>query len=137
MKCLDTTFLVDLVQDPRRIQDIVTRLGESSEVLSTTAINLYEALVGAYTVKDRRKGAKIEDKIEKAVARMEVLPLREDDAREGARIAGRLRRQGIQVGVDVLVASIAIGHGCEGVVTRNVDHFKAIERLTGLEVLPY
>lgn len=137
MKCLDTTFLVDLVQAPHRVETLVREMDESSEVVATTALNLYEVLVGAYSVRDRRKGAKIEDKVERAVARMDVLPLRDVDARKGAQIAGQLRRQGVQVGVDVLVASIAINHGCDGIVTRNVDHFRAIERLTGLEVVTY
>ncbi len=137
MKCLDTTFLVDLVQAPHRVETLVKAFDESSEILATTVLNLYEVLVGAYSVKDRRKGAKIEDKVEKATARMEVLPFRDVDARRGARIAGELRRRGIQVGVDALVAAIAINHGCDGVVTRNVDHFRAIERQTGLEVITY
>lgn len=137
MKCLDTTFLVDLVQAPDQVRALIMGFEESSEMLTTTAINLYEALAGAYSLKDRRKGAKVQDKLERTVARMDILPLRDVDARKAAQMAGNLRRQGVNVGVDVLVASIAVNHGCDGIVTRNVGHFKPIEKLTGLKVVAY
>lgn len=136
-KCLDTTFLVDLVQAPREVEDVARALDEAGEIAATTVINVYEALLGAYAVKDRRKGSKIEDKLDKALARMSVLPLREEDARRAAEIAGDLRRRGLHLGVDVLVASVASNHGCEAIVTRNVDHFRPLERTTGLKVVSY
>ncbi len=136
-KCLDTTFLVDLVQAPKQVEALAHALEETGEVAATTVINVYEALLGAYAVKDRRKGAKIADKLNRALARMEILPLREEDARKGARIAGEMRRRGLQLGVDVLVASVAADHGCDGVVTRNVDHFRPLESRLALSVIPY
>lgn len=119
------------------MEAVVRVLDETAEMVATTVINLYEALLGAYAVKDRRKGAKIEDKLNRALARMEILPLREEDARKAARIAGDLRRRGLHLGVDVLVASVAANHGCNGIVTRNVDHFRSLEQITGLAVVPY
>ncbi len=136
-KCLDTTFLVDLVQAPKEVEEVAQRLHEAGEIAATTALNVYEALLGAYALRDRRKGAKIEDKLDKAFARIAILPVREEDARRAAKIAGNLRRRGHHLGVDVLVASVAANHGCDGIVTRNLDHFRRLETLTGLKVLPY
>lgn len=128
---------MDLVQAPREVEAIARSLEETGEMAATTVINVYEALLGAYAVKDRRKGRKIVDKLNRALGRMEVLPLREEDARKAAQIAGELRRRGLQLGVDVLVASVAANHGCDGIVTRNVDHFRPLEPSLGLAVIPY
>lgn len=60
-----------------------------------------------------------------------------DDAARAAEIGGELRRRGQEVGADAFTAAIALRGGCDGVVTRNVAHFRQIESLTGLAVVSY
>jgi len=135
MKCLDTTYFVDLVRKPSAIRDITTRLDEEDRC-ATTVFNVYEALFGSYAVDDE-KGEKIREKISKAANRLEVLEFRYVDALKAAEIGGALLKKKKRVGADAITAAIAINNGCEAVVTRNKKHFGWIKDLTGLEVEIY
>ncbi|MDI6889249.1 MAG: PIN domain-containing protein [Methanocellales archaeon] len=135
MKCLDTTYFVDLVRRPSAIRDITMRLDEEGGC-ATTVFNVYEALFASYAV-DEAKGENIRDKISKAANRLEVLEFRYADALKAAEINGALLKKKKTVGADAITAAIAINNGCEAVVTRNKQHFEWIRYLTGLEVETY
>ncbi len=137
MKCLDTTFLVDIVEHPEEARGIAEGLEGRGEVLATTAFNVYEALLGTHSLRDRGQRAKLLDLYAKVLSRLVVLPMSLEDAAKAAEIGGELRRKGQEVGADTLTAAIALRGGCDGVVTRNVSHFARIEGLTGLAVVPY
>ena len=137
MKCLDTTFLIDVVEHPRETKAIAEDLEERGETLATTAFNVWEALFGAYSVRDRDQGQKLVELYAKVLARLTVLPLSLEDAAKAAELGGDLRRRGQDVGADCLTAATALRAGCDGVVTRNVAHFRRIESLTGLTVVTY
>lgn len=135
MKCLDTTYFVDLIRKPSAIRNITTRLDEEGRC-ATTVFNVYEALFGSYAVDDA-KGEKIRDKISKAANRLEVLEFRYVDALKASEIGGALLKKKKRVGADAITAAIAINNGCEAIVTRNKKHFGWIKDLTGLEVVTY
>lgn len=137
MKCLDTTFLIDIVESPEDVRRISEDLERRGEVLATTAFNVYEALLGVQSVRDRAQRAKLLDLYAKVLARLFVLPMSLEDAAKAAGIGGELRRRGQDVGADGLTAAIALRSGSDGVVTRNVAHFERIRELTGLEVIAY
>ncbi|MDI6640321.1 MAG: type II toxin-antitoxin system VapC family toxin [Methanocellales archaeon] len=135
MKCLDTTYFIDLIRRPPAIRDITMKLDEEGGC-ATTVFNVYEALFGSYAI-NKLKGEKIRDKISKVVNRLEVLEFRYVDALKASEIGGMLLKNGKMVGADAITAAIAINNGCEAVVTRNKQHFEWIRDLTGLEVEAY
>ena len=137
MKCLDTTFLIDIVEHPEDAKRIAEDLERGGEVLATTAFNAYEALLGVHSVRDRRARAKLLDLYAKAFSRLTVLPMSLEDASKAAELGGELRRKGLEVGADTLTVAIALRGGCDGVVTRNVAHFERIRELTGMDVIRY
>lgn len=137
MKCVDTTFLIDIVENPEDVRTISQDLERRGEVLATSAFNAYEALLGVESVRDRVQRAKLLDLYAKVLARLVVLPLSLEDAAKAAEIGGALRRKGHDVGADSLTAAGALRSGSDGIVTRNVAHFERIKEATGLEVITY
>lgn len=137
MKCLDTTFLIDVVEHPEDARAVAEDLERRGESLSTTVFNAYEALLGVHTVRDRAHREKLLDLYAKILSRLVVLPMNLDDAAKAAELGGDLRRGGQDVGADCLTAAIALRGGCDGVVTRNVAHFETLKRVTGMAVIPY
>ncbi len=132
MKCLDATILVDLLRENREAMARVAQL-ETEGPLATTEANVFEVYFGIHLRPDRRD---VEERAAASLlARLEVLPLdRAGSTRAGA-IAADLRRRGQEIGfVDVLTAGIALGHGIDTVVTRNIEHFR---RVQGLRVETY
>ncbi len=137
MKCLDTTFLIDVVEDPEEARATAEELEDRGETLATTVFNAWEALLGAHSVRDREQGRRLLEHYARVLSRLSLLPMSPDDAAKAAEIGGELRRRGQDVGADALTAAIALRAGCDGIVTRNVAHFRRIEALTGLTVVPY
>lgn len=136
MKCIDTTYFVDLIRRPSAIKIITQELDEEG-VHATTVFNVYEALFGAYAIKDDEKREKAKDKLKKAISRLEVLDFDYDDAVKAAELGGTLAHKGKHVGADAIVAAIAINKGCEAVVTRNEEHFRWLEEISELTVEIY
>ena len=134
MFCLDTTYFVDLIRNSKMIKPITKKIG--NKPLFTTTLNLFEAQMGSYSIKNEELRNKAIDKLNKTFDRIEILPFLKGDALKAAEIAGILKRRGRIVGVDVITAAIALNSGCT-VVTRNRDHFQWISEETGLEVVFY
>ena len=137
MKCLDTTFLIDIVESPEDVRTISEQLEGRGEVLATTAFNAYEALLGVQSVRDRTDRTKLLDLYAKVLARLIVLPMSLEDAAKAAELGGELRRKGAEVGADSLTAAIAMRSGSDGIVTRNVAHFERLKELSGMDVISY
>ncbi len=116
------------------IKPITKKIG--NEPLFTTTVNLFEAQMGSYSIRDEKLRNKAIDKLNKTFERIEVLPFLKGDALKAAEIAGILRRRGKAVGVDVITAAVALNNGC-AVVTRNRNHFQWISEETGLEIVFY
>ena len=72
MKCIATTYFVDLIRRPSAIRTITQKL-DNEGVYATTVFNVYEALFGAYSLKDEDKREKAKAKLNKAISRLEVL----------------------------------------------------------------
>ena len=137
MKCLDTTFLIDIVEHPAETKRISEQLEVRGEVLATTAFNAYEALYGVHAVRDSGQRAKLLELYTRVFSRLVVLPLTLEDAARAAELGGELRRKGEDVGADSLTAAVAIRNGCDTIVTRNIDHFNRLGRSGGFEVASY
>lgn len=125
MKCLDTTFLIDLL---RGDQGAVKKAGELDEAgpHATTSINVFELVYGIYRSKrvDRRAKAA---QAQRLFNRLVVLFLNYDAASRAGVTLGELARKGKEISaLDGLTACIALAHGCKVVVTRNVRDFQPI-----------
>lgn len=135
MKCLDTTYFIDLIRNPSLIKEITINLED--ETLVTTVFNVYESFFGAYAVKSAEARAKIIDKLTKAFSRVEILDFTYKDSIRAAEIGGNLSKQGKYVGADAITAAIALNNGCNTIVTRNEEHFRWIGDLTSLKIMVY
>jgi predicted nucleic acid-binding protein len=136
MKCLDTTFFVDLVRRPSRVSGVAEEIDTEGRV-ATTVFNVFEAYLGAFAVRDEKIAAKIRDKLNKAFNRVEILDFTYRDALRASEIGGELLKKGFSIGADSITAAVALNNGCEAVVTRNVKHFKPVNELVGLGVVEY
>ncbi|MGQ9625217.1 MAG: hypothetical protein ACUVXA_19555 [Candidatus Jordarchaeum sp.] len=54
MKCIDTTYFVDLIRRPSTIRELTKKL-DNEGIHATTALNVYEALFGAYVLIDNTR----------------------------------------------------------------------------------
>ena len=95
---------------------------------STTALNAFEVYYGAY--RSRRREVNVKE-AKRILARLEVLPLREDSAEEAGRISADLEVKGVPLDFrDVLIAGISLTNRLK-IITRNKEHYS---RIRGLEV---
>ncbi len=99
-------------------------------------MNVYETLFGAFAVSGD-KGNKMRDKLTKVFSKLEILNFTYRGAVLAAKIGGKLAKQSRKVGLDAIVAAIAINNGCEAIVTRNEKHFRWISEITDLKIEVY
>ena len=133
MILLDTTFLIDIL---KRRDNAISKIIELSkeEKLATTYINIYELLLGIYSIKDIYHERKLQD-IEKLLERLEVFTLNKQSTINSAKIGGGLALKGQIIGdTDNMIAGIALANNINVLVTRDAEHFKRIE---GIKVLTY
>lgn len=131
MRCLDTTFLIDLTRDPTRMRALADEVESAGAV--TTEISVFELYAGAY-----RDGRPVRRLIEAAggvLQRLEILPLSRMASMKAAELSSHLRARGQEVGaLDVLIAAIALVHGIDTVMTKDPEDF---ERIPGIRVETY
>lgn len=133
MRCLDSTVLIDLLRDHPAAKARVRQL-EEEEPLRATEIGSFELHLGVQPLGERRRAAE-EARITELLAQMEMLPFERRSAIRAAEIAGVIRRRGQTMSLaDLFTAAIALGHGCDIVVTRDVTDFR---RVPGLRVETY
>jgi len=133
LKCLDTAFLVDILRNiPAAIEKL--RELEAEGPLFTTEVVAYELYHGIQHLGRKRRDAEAA-RIEEVLAQPDVLPFDRPSAIRAAELSGELRRRGQTVGlVDLLIASTALAHGSEALVTRDAADFR---RVPGIRVETY
>ncbi|MCS4541546.1 MAG: type II toxin-antitoxin system VapC family toxin [Euryarchaeota archaeon] len=136
MICLDTTYFVDLIKNPDAIRDITQKIDEEGGA-ATTVLNVFEAYIGAFAVKDDKTRKKIKEKLDKAFNRVEILDFKYRDALKASEIGGTLLRSGREVGADAITAAVALNNGYSTVVTRNIKHFELIKEVIKIDIQRY
>jgi len=127
LRCLDTDFLVAILRKHPEAKRKMDQLDDEG-AQSTTAINAFELYYGAY--RSRRREANVKE-AKRILARLEVLPLKEDSAEEAGRIFTNLEAKGVSLDFrDVLTAGVSLTNHLK-LVTRNTDHYS---RITDLEI---
>lgn len=124
MRCVDTTFCVDLSKGVPAAVARAEELDRNHERLGIPAPAFAEFLIGGFA----KGGHRLESAID-LVSRMEVLPVDEEVALEAARIGGQAIRDGKPIGtLDLLIAATARTRRC-AIITRDRD-FSAIPGLS-------
>lgn len=125
MKCLDTDLLVAILRGQESAQEAVAALDEEGGA-STTAVNAYEILFGAW------RSARREENLQEArrlLAKLTVLPLDPASAEKAAEMHATLLDKGAALDVrDVFIAAVVLCTGSR-IVTRNVKDFSRIREL--------
>lgn len=71
----------------------------------------------------------------KIFSRLDIFPLDHSSALLAGEILGKSTREGKTIdALDTMIAAIAISHGCNVIVTRNISHF---DRIKGIDVESY
>ena len=124
--CLDTDVLIDFLRGERKIVEMIERLEEKHELL-TTSINIFELYYGAYrTGRDRNVKA-----VDELAERLEILKLTEQSAKISGEILAELESDGRAIDFrDILIAGIVMENDVT-LFTGNKRHF---QRVKGLEL---
>ena len=124
MRCVDTTFCIDLAKGEAAAVERAKELDEKRERLAIPAPALTEFLIGGFA----KGGHRLKSALD-LVSRMEVLPVDETVALEAARLGAQSIRDGKPVGtLDLLTAATArVRH--YPLITRDRD-FSAVPGLT-------
>ncbi len=128
MRCLDASFVIDVLRGVPAALAKVEAMETSRESLATPALCAAEVLRGAHL------GARREvQRTEELLAQLEVLPFDLEAARETAAISAECHRRGREVPLlDCAVAAIARRNRA-ALVTRDAD----FARIPGLSVETY
>lgn len=122
MVCLETMFLIDVLQDARGIREAIKTLEEPLFIASPSVMELW---IGALRA---RFPEKEKSRVSELLVKFSVLPFNEHSAKEAAEIQFQLSRKGETIGTsDLMIAAIAIANG-EKLVTRD-QAFARIDKL--------
>lgn len=127
MKCVDTTFLIDLLRGDTGAVAMAKKLNESGAV--TTEVNVFELVFGIYRSRKLNHKKRLEE-AEKLFSRLTIFPLDHKAALKAGEILGRLCSEGREIDVpDGMTAAISLVNGCSVIVTRNAEHFGRIPQV--------
>lgn len=128
MACLDTTFIIDLINgrvDMAYLEENFTN--EEIFISSPTIIELIRGLNLKSNLKNVRPGEKEETK--RIISLFSVLELGKEEAMLAGEIDAKLSNEGKMIDIeDILIAAICIENN-ETLITRNEKHFKRIKDL--------
>ena len=128
MRCLDSSFLIDLLHDDRAAVQKAEELRASGERLSIPAPALAEVLIGAHF----QGGASLRKTME-VLAGLDVLDVDATVASEAGRMGAELLRRGVSVTtLDLIIAAASRIHQ-HILVTRDT----VFARIPGLPVESY
>jgi len=127
MKCIDTTFLIDLLRGDSSAVKKAKELDETGAI--TTEVNVFELVFGIYRAKKLNHKKRLEE-AEKLFSRLVIFPLDHKAAVRAGEILGRLCSEGREIDIpDGMTAAISLENGCNVVVTRNAEHFGRIPQI--------
>ncbi|MFH1073445.1 MAG: type II toxin-antitoxin system VapC family toxin [Nanoarchaeota archaeon] len=127
MKCLDTTFFVDLL----RKKDFAVEKGKKikEDVLVTTSINLFEVYIGLFREKPFSA-----DKLETFMKMIEAVDILDFDVHASlfsAKISAELLHKGQEINIsDCQIAGTMLSQHCKTIVTNDAAHFRRIKGIT-------
>lgn len=124
---LDTTFLIDLLDQLDAAETVLADIIKEKTPVAVSPLTVYEAGIGLREDEYTR--------FNEILTSMVVLPLSHTESRRALSIQRTLADRGEPIGdVDSLIAAIAVESMDPRVLTRNIDEF---ERVEGLAVESY
>lgn len=130
MACLETTFLIDLLQGKNEVSSIKDELDKTEKAIYIASPSVMELWAGAMLAK---LPSREREKVTLLLSSLSILPLDEESAKEAGEIEAELLQKGITIETgDIMIAGIARKAG-EKVVTRDLHY----TRINGLKVLKY
>ncbi|EMA46688.1 type II toxin-antitoxin system VapC family toxin [Halococcus saccharolyticus] len=124
---LDTTFLIDLLDQLDAAEDALADLIEGETPVAVSPLTVYETGIGLRESEYAR--------FDEILASMVVLPPGRTESRRALSIQRRLDGQGEPIGdIDSLIAATAVESADSRVLTRNVEEFA---RVADLDVETY
>ena len=125
MACLETTFVIDLLQGKADILELKNEIDKTESIVSVAAPSVMEVWTGA---SQSNLPKKEKAKINELLSSLVVLALDERSAKEAGEIESKLLKSGIIIDVeDIMIAAICIVNG-EKLFTRD-EHYAKIPRL--------
>ena len=123
---VDSDCIIQFLRGNPHAVEFMKKVSNSESILKTTAFSVSELYFGAFISKQSAKNMRdVKDILE----HFEILSFTQEAAILHAQIAADLKIRGKPIGVmDPFIASIVLAAG-DAIATRNVDHFKEIERL--------
>ena len=123
MRCVDTDFLIDVLNNEPKVRNLVNELDDNKEYF-TTSISLFELQAGAYQLgKKKLKAAQL------LLSRFHIFEFNRFAADEAARIYADLRKKGKEIPMrDAMIAGIVKVNGCS-LITKDTNHFKRVSSI--------
>ncbi len=128
MELIDSTLLIDIL----RKNKVPDKYLDKTNIFVTTQINKFEVLKGVFLSNNYSEN--MENAIE-LFNNLQILELNEIGILKASQISANAMKQGKPIGdSDCLIAGIALSHGINTIITKNVKHF---ERIPGLKIETY
>ncbi|MEA1905114.1 MAG: type II toxin-antitoxin system VapC family toxin [Candidatus Hadarchaeota archaeon] len=125
MICLDTDFLIALLQGNPAAKKKARFLDRSGEVKCTTPVNMFELYLGAYLSRESKRNVQA---VHELLSALIHLTYDEDAARLAGEFEAKLESEGRPIGLgDVMVAGTSKRHDCR-LLTRD-EHFTRVKGL--------
>ena len=128
MACLNTSFLIDVLDGAERARETMERLDDRGERHAVTPISAAELWIGA-----ERAGSRERRRTKRLLESLLWLDVDRRSARRAGTLQAELLDSGVPLGFnDCMIAAAAIEHGHE-LVTGDED----FEQVPGLQVVRY
>jgi len=123
--CLDTDLIIGILRGDETAKEVVSRLEQKNEEISTTVITVYELLKGALASANPEKA---QLSVRGLLSRTRLLTLTEEASSRAAILFTELQKKGTAIGeLDILIAAICISNQ-ETLLTRD-EHFSRIQAI--------
>lgn len=127
MKCLETSFLVDVLRGNQAVKQRMLELDKEPRLFATS-VSAFELYYGAEISAKKEANARAVDNLLNGLA---LLDFNMDAAKIAGSIQASLANEGFQIGLnDVFIAATAMANNC-ALVTQNKKHF---QRIRGLKI---
>ncbi|RLE79393.1 MAG: type II toxin-antitoxin system VapC family toxin [Thermoprotei archaeon] len=136
MYLVDTDYLINLTRGDSGAVKLARKIDYEKIYVAISVVTVHEYFVGVYLSywSDEDKLKEMLERVERELARFDIIPYTDKIAKKSAEIAAYLYKRGEPIGfADTIIAATAITNNLK-LVTRNIKHFSKIPEL---EIVTY